>query len=293
MEEKPYQEYYLDVRKQKSANKVLVWFVCVCAIIFVLFFTINHFFEQKYTYITVCGESMQPTLNPNGVVELYQDNGKIKEGTFQDGAYMVNTDDITYGDIIVIEKTYSSPNKTVVKRALAFEGDYITIAKVEVEEEIYEFRFMIVRAGSSAVEVVKEDYIKSYRVWTDIYSPSKSQIPQDEETSEIVYESEFFETFVRLKYESKLFTVDQLGGSEAKFFKVPNDSVFFMGDNRTNSSDSRSLGTGLMSNVPGKIIKIVRNGVHYKGNNFHSFYRFGAFLELIWQEFLRFFGVNI
>ena len=293
MQEKPYTQYFLEKREQKAASVVFRRFVCFVLVVFFIFFAINYSFNQKYTYITISGKSMQPTLNPSPTLITYYENGIQKESWVQDGVYVEETNDVSYNDIIIIENTVSSEKKTIIKRALAFGGDYITIAKIKLEDGTSEFRFMRIKSNTSKVELLQENYIKSYRAWTDIYSPSQEQMPQDEGTQTVVYEVEFFETFYKSAYDSKLVPVKELGGEEVRFFKVPENEVFYMGDNRTNSTDSRWSGTVKKQKISGKVVQIVSNGTYFEGNYFYGFSRFGGFLSVVWKEILRFFGANI
>lgn len=288
MEEKPYEKYFLEEREEKNAAKVFYIFVAVFIVLFFAFVGINYSFNQKYTYITISGESMQPTLNPTPAIVATTQNGVIVQSAIQDGVYVEKTQDIDYDDIIIIENVFK--DKSIIKRALAFEGDYITIAKIRTEQNVFEFRFMRVKAGSDQVEVLPEQYIKSHWEWAFYYSPSSNQI-QDSASASVVYEEEFFQTF-RHAYDSKYFSVDEAEGAQVKFFKVPDDEVFYMGDNRINSTDSRIKGTTEMTNVVGKVVQIVHNGAYYQGNIFHSFHRIGGYFAVIWQEILGFFGAR-
>ncbi|MBP3344707.1 MAG: signal peptidase I [Clostridia bacterium] len=291
MDERPFYKYYKDEQSEKTASKIFVRFICFAIVIYAVLFGINYYFNANYTYITINGISMQPTLNPDPYLLVKTVNGIRKSDYVQDGVYIRETQDIDYNDIIIIANIFA--DKTIIKRALAFDGDYITIARIETDDGQNEYRFMRVKENTSTVEVVEEEYIKSYQVWSNAYTVSQSQRPQDPSTAEIVYEPLFFNSFYNKGYESRLFSVHEADGEQVRFFKVPDGQFFYMGDNRTNSTDGREKGTTKVDNIVGKVVKIVSNGTDYPGNNFWWLNRLGGLISVLWDDILRFFGANI
>ena len=289
MAEKPYTKHFQDVKEEKKAKKSGWLFLFITVLICVCFFGIAYSFNQNYYYIEVEGNSMQPTINPSPVVVTRTVGNITKEVSVQDGVFVVPTKEIDYEDIIILEDMFVD-KKTIIKRALAFEGYYVTIAKVKNDEGMMVFRLMRVKTGSNVVEVLKEDYIKSEWAWATYYSPAESQIPQDNQTADVIYEIDFYQTFSGGGYQECLFEVE---GRQIKFFKVPENELFYLGDNRTESTDSTEEGTISVNNVMGKVVRIVRNGTYHSGNIFFFFNRFGEVLSIIWDEILRFFGANI
>ena len=287
-EEIPFSKHFKDQKEEKEMTKKGSLFLFAFIFICLALFGITFAFNQNYQYIEISGKSMQPTLNPNPVLVEREVNGVKKEVYVQDGVFIRPTQDVDYEDIIILDEVFE--DTTIIKRALAFDGDYITIAKIEDETGFNAFRLMRIKEGSSKIEVLEEVYIKSHWEWATYCHPAESQIPQDADTVDVIYEIDFYSTFSKGDYEEKLFTVD---GRQIKFFKVPDDEVFYMGDNRTNSTDAREEGTAKISQIVGYVVRTVRNGTYYNGNIFFFFNRFGEALSLIWDEILRFFGANI
>lgn len=289
MSKTPYTKHFKEEKEERKAKKSGWLFLFVTIFVCCAFFGIAFSFNQNYYYIEVEGKSMQPTINPNPVVVVKDFGSYSEEASVQDGVFVRPTKDVDYEDIIILENMFPE-RKTIIKRALAFEGDYVTIAKVENEEGMMVFRLMRVKSGHSKVEILSEDYVKSEWEWATLYSPAESQMPQDSQTADVVYEIDFYKTFSKGNYQQRIFQVE---GRKIKFFKVPENQLFYLGDNRTQSRDSTEEGTANISNLLGKVVRIARNGTYHSGNVFFFFNRFGEVLSIIWDEILRFFGASI
>ena len=283
MTDKPFTEYYRDKIEEKKAGKIFTCFIFLVIIVFGMLFAINYDFNQKYTYVSINGMSMQPTLNPDPYID------GISQQAIQDGVYIRNTQDVDYGEIIILENVIK--DKTIIKRVLALGGDYISIVKVE-DDGASEFRILRMKDGSNQIEIIEEDYILSYRSWVNMYYNEDLTTPQDPQT-DVVYEPAFYSKFDGDGYESRIVTVSGLGGQDVKMYKVPENNVFFLGDNRAYSQDSRALGTTTTENIMGSVVKIVRNGADYEGNVWWQFNRFKGYISVIWDNILRFFGADI
>ena len=225
MTDKPFTEYYRDKIEEKKAGKIFTCFIFLVIIVFGMLFAINYDFNQKYTYVSINGMSMQPTLNPDPYID------GISQQAIQDGVYIRNTQDVDYGEIIILENVIK--DKTIIKRVLALGGDYISIVKVE-DDGASEFRILRMKDGSNQIEIIEEDYILSYRSWVNMYYNEDLTTPQDPQT-DVVYEPAFYSKFDGDGYESRIVTVSGLGGQDVKMYKVPENNVFFLGDNRAYS----------------------------------------------------------
>ena len=255
---------------ERVSGKLFYRFVVLIFVVYLIIIIGGEIFYSQFSYVSISGKSMQSTLNPNPVV-IRTERG---DSYMQDGVYIKRTKEVDYGDIIIL--TYlKEENETIIKRALAFGGDYISIVKISGE-----YRFLRVKKDSSYVEVLQENYIKSYEEWS-----SKQEIS----VNNVIYQKDFYEKYK--SYDgSQTFSVRQLGGREVDFFLVPENEIFFMGDNRANSYDAREMGTFDTDRIIGKVVQIVRDGTKYPKNNFWWAYRFWGFLKVCWKNILSFFG---
>lgn len=287
MERIEYKNFMEDI-EDRSSNKLFYKFVIVLFAFYLFLLICNQSFYSNFSYLTIYGTSMQNTLNPHPRRTIAQ-NGSNE--SWQDGVYIRLSQNIDYGDIVIIQSDGLSAHDSIIKRVLAKEGDYFTIAKIDVEGvEDGEYRFMRVKNGSGGkVEVIYEDYIKSYTEWTDNEHHS-SQIT----INDVVYERNFYIYYnSQLIYEKAEFEVAELGGKKVEFFKVPENHIFFMGDNRANSTDARVIGTKNVDKVLGYVVEIVRDGSKYEGNNDWWKNRFVGFIKICYKEVIRFFGANV
>lgn len=278
--EKPYFKYYQDEKDDKISQKIFIKFIVIFFVVYVIVMGFGFIFYQNFSYVTISGKSMQSTLNPSPVAT------KTERGTeyLQDGVYIRHTHEVEYGDIIVLDTTVEGATRktTIIKRVIGLEGDYVTIARIGGE-----YYVLRVKSYTSSVEVLQEDYIYSYQEW------SSADQNLDYEVNGVLYESYFYDYYKNYyKYESKTFQVKELNGAEVVFFKVPEDNVFFLGDNRAHSNDSRAVGFFNLDKIDGKVVDVVKDGSNYEGNNFWWFNRLKGFFRVVWQEILIFFGSN-
>lgn len=276
MKNSPEYRYYEDEKMDNMSNKIFYRLAIILVIFYMLLIIFNHLFYSKYTYITITGTSMQPTLNKNPVLVQTEDGRSV----MQDGVYLEKTKDIDYNDIIVLNTVDHPTEKstTIIKRAMAFGGDYVSIAKVSYKG-INSFHFLRVKKNTNRVEILDEDYIKSYALWNNM---------QSVEVNGVYYQMEFYDEYYDPLTPPPTYKVN---GKDIQFFLVPEDNIFFLGDNRTASSDSRSsFKTFNISRLIGKVVKVVHNGTKYKGNKSWWWYRFVNFLSICWNEILSIFS---
>ena len=217
---------------------------------------------------------MQPTLNPNPV--------NINGNDVQDAVYIkLTSEDITYGDIIIIDKSTYNYNTSVIKRLLALDGDQISIAKVHVvqgNDNYTEYRFMRIKEGSSEIEIVYEDYIAGYGIWNS-YVPILD--------NEVYYEPYFYRMFLE---DSQTTTHYVEGVGNVKFYTVMPGQIFYMGDNRTGSTDARWTGTDSQENVIGRVVSIVHNSTSIQNSLFWWTGRIKEYFAIVFDEIIKYFA---
>lgn len=256
------QEEYLE-KQAKKFPKVLFYIFLVYFILFSIYIGGYIYFRNTYELSEVFGASMQNTLNPN----IYSQN---------DG------DDLVYVnikkkpekfDIIVIkDKDSSGKEIKLIKRVIGMPGDLITIKKDTSGGSYYVY---YVNRETKEIEKLDEtSYIKSYKDWTN------SKISYT--AGDIEYEDEFHTNFIASgKYET--YTIDG-----TTFFEVPENNIFYLGDNRARSSDSRARGTGEIKNVEGVAEIILSDAAKTNANVFGI--KFKSIFSFLWKELTRFFA---
>ncbi len=278
-------KYFKNEYEERVSNKLFKRFLIALFIFYILLIVCFQTFFTNFTYVTILGQSMQPTLNKNPVFVDFQDY-ETKQ-FISDGVYVKYTHDVDYNDIVIIDNR--GIKDTIIKRTLGLAGDYVSIAKVANEMGGSEYRFMRRKKNSATVEILYENYIRDYEEW--------SLDPEFEAENGVVYDREFYKTFmVYNQYEYQTFKVSLDGGktqSDVIFFKVPENQIYYMGDNRAHSTDSRDDGTISTEKIVGKVVEIVPRGTKFKGNGTWWWNRVVGFINVVWKEILRFFGANV
>lgn len=258
------QEEYLE-KQAKKFPKVLFYIFLVYFILFSIYIGGYIYFRNTYELSEVFGASMQNTLNPN----IYSQN----EG--DDLVYVNIKKKPERFDIIVIkDKDSSGKEIKLIKRAIGMPGDLITIKKDTRGGSYYVY---YVNRETKEIEKLDEtSYIKSYKDWTD----SKSSYT----VGDIEYEDEFYTNFIASgKYKKNIDTIDG-----TTFYKVPENNIFYLGDNRARSSDSRARGTGEINNVEGVAEIILSDAAKTNANVFGI--KFKSIFSFLWKELTRFFA---
>ncbi len=220
-----------ETRNEKVQKSVLYRIFASFFILLLLLVAGRLYFYFNYKYYPVQGRSMQPTINKDPFVAS---NGDV----LQDGVFVQRTQDIKLNDIIIIKLPVFK--NTIIKRVIALEGDKISIAKHG--DLNGEYRLSVIRKGSDKVERLNETYIKSYIEWTTMEYQTYQGMN---------YQKDFYNNY--LKSGEYTMVEGQL------FYTLKKDEVFFMGDNRANSTDARVLGPCKINQVVGVVREYIWN----------------------------------
>ncbi len=235
-----------ETRSEQVQRKVLLRIFIAFFIVLMLLLAGRMYFYFNYKYYPVQGRSMQPTINPEPFVVA---NGEV----YQDGVFVEKTHDIKVNDIIIIKLPIFK--NTIIKRVIALEGDKISIAKHGDLQG--EYRLSVIRKGSDTVERIEEDYIKSYLEW----SAMEYQTYQG-----MNYQQDFYNTYLR--------SGDYTMVDGQLFYTLKKDEVFFMGDNRANSTDARALGPCNVNQVVGVVRVTIKDAYSLLRENKLEFEKF-------------------
>lgn len=180
-------------------------------------------------------------------------------------------------------------------------GDRITILKMNIDGN-EEYRFLRIKSGTSTIEVVNEDYIcgqcrstagvvrtLSYQTWTENMVATYNLGNY--------YEGQFYSTFLSGNsitdenlFVKDLFVYQGVEYYNVKFYKLDEGKIFYMGDNRAESSDARYTGSENETKIRGKVVSIMRNATSAKNSIFYYFSRIGGYFDIIWQEIIKIFA---
>lgn len=270
MEERIEFKYFQDEKEDKVSQRLLLSLIFIVLVVFAMLFITNMFFQQNYRFITINGTSMQPTLNPD---PEYVDGKAI-----QDGVFIRITKDVTYNDIVIVDKT-DATSRTVIKRVMAMGGDYISIIKVKQADGSESFRFIRLKKGEKTPEILEEDYILGYEYW-DLFK----YVEEDG----VKYEDIFYENFIQ----NKPTKIIKVNGQDVKFSYIEEGYIFYMGDNRTGSFDARSTGADPQTKVIGKVVSIVHDATSSKAL-VGSANKVIQYLKIVWNEISNYFAWNV
>lgn len=258
------QEEYLEKQARKFP-KVLFYIFLVYFILFATYLGAYIHFTKTYELSEVYGQSMQNTLNPN----------ISSQDECHDLVY-VNTkkEPEKYEVIVIKDKASSGKPVKLIKRILGMPGDLITIKKDTAAGGDGYYHVYYANADTEEVFKIGEEYIKSYAEWSIAKAPFT--------IGDVVYEDEFHSKFIA----SGEYVTKNIDGTV--FFEVPEGHVFYLGDNRARSSDSRARGTGKMSDIEGVAEIILPDAAKTNANVFGI--KFKAISAFIWNNLTEYFA---
>ncbi len=263
------QEEYIDRQVKKFPRAVFIVFL-VYFILFAIYMSWYIYFRNTYILSEVRGSSMQNTLNP----------GIDYESTSEDLVYINKNMKARPGDIIVINGFFNSDGTEdkLIKRAIGFGGDYFTI-KIGEDEVYHVYQYNPKAEEGSQIIEIDEPYIKSATEWTRNSAIYSQTVTVGEEK----YEKCFYDKFLAEGCEYEVIDADGV-----LFFQVPEYEVFYLGDNRAHSSDSRQRGTAKVRNIEG-VAEIILSGANKKDANVLGI-KFSSLFSFYWQKLTAFFS---
>ena len=208
------------------SDKKSNWLISVVTAILIIFLGAFTLFTYFCGCAVVEGHSMENTLHDGQRALL------LKHGY-----------NLGYGDIITL-KHPNDDDEMLIKRVIGMGDDKILFVYSKNGNEVDLYR---AKAGESHFSLVYEPYIKERMNHRNF--GSNTVVPfADRETIEAAN----FDTAAGQLYLSSAIT-------------VPKNEIYFLGDNRNNSSDSRAYGTSKTSDVTGKVIGIAQHGSTLEG----------------------------
>lgn len=205
---------------KKDRTSTVLFYIII--IFLACFISLSLFF----THNIVDGDSMQNTLQNEQFVILQRAGYTVRAG-----------DIVTVGNI-------PNHDEPLIKRVVALEGDRVLFMRSNDGQYV---DLYVCKAGDAIFEMVEEPYIKE-RMNIGASYETVGLCPHLPNISAV-----------------DIYSTDKAYSAERDTLKryalyVKKGEIFFLGDNRNHSSDSRIYGTSPRSDILGKVIKIVESG---------------------------------
>ena len=148
--------------------------------------------------------------------------------------------DVDYGDIVTINTAENNEeDHIVVKRIVALQGDKLVFM---ISEDRLTVNLYRCKANQTHFELMNEPYIKEPMSRNSSYG-----------TVTLLYYTPWL-TEINVKDPSFHTEISKI---ERAIITVPENSIYFLGDNRNNSKDSRILGTRTIDKITAKLLFII------------------------------------
>lgn len=260
-EEKHHLAFYLSTR-------IIFYIVLIFFAIFLIWYTA---FVSTHSFYAVSGVSMMGTLNNQISDEKLHSFENLRQTSY-DAVYVDKMTKPKLFDIVVIEMDETDKEtgkkKSIIKRIMAQEGDYVTIAKATVagHEHFYFHRIpaenvvdgKIVEGFNDESALLEENGKNSYRIYSyDDWDKEKAFIEAGEKPH--FYETVFYDTYLFGYFEGQSENEFVVSDEGLVYVKVPEGKFFYMGDNRGHSDDARLNGFGDISKIVGRTEFIIHD----------------------------------
>lgn len=257
-------QYTEKKEKRESKNLALSLAVQITFYVLLIFFAIFFIwytaFISTHKYYRVYGASMKNSLNS----QLKVDDGVGSD----DAVYVDEKGKVKLYDIVVAKR--EGKKDPVIKRVMAFEGDYISVAVHKDEEGDDNLYFYRIASGTDLSDFDEETArvdessgvngytIYSYGDWLFNKDCTTFLSEENLDASSLnthYYEDDFFATYLDGHLEEILQGSDDFFVSKSGlvFVKVPEGKYFCMGDNRGHSVDSRENGFYDFDKIIGRV----------------------------------------
>ncbi len=269
-----------------TAGRILFYFLIILLVFFLSWYIV---FRSTHHYYEISGTSMMPTLNLSG--------------SNTDAVYMSDLKGINRDEIVIIETSTGN----IIKRAIGLSGDWVCLKLDEQSNLLYTYRITnstfeevqtytsddyklsepfldeaispdyVINANSSNPYYVSSHFSSFREFWTYFGSTSTINSLNSNlyDHDSVYYESKFYNKFIASgDYE----TASTLDGTI--FVRIAENTIFYLGDNRAVSEDSRAKGAVPVANVIGVVDIIMRDA---EGKNRFFFvvsYYFNEFINL-------------
>lgn len=256
------EEFIQDIdKKKKEETKSIALYLTthitlyIVLIFFLIFFIWYTVFSVTHRYYIVEGASMQPYLNAS--------IAPTDTSSSQDAVYVNLNGKIDVYDVVVIEGV-SKTSPSIIKRVVAEEGDFVSIAKsgnsfflfrIDAEDmtlnENNEYTTLV--SDENAL-VFENERNTGYEIRYDDWNGVDERVYNG-----VHYDYGFYSQFIQGYINGNDTFSYYVSSDDLIYVQVPENSTFCLGDNRAHSSDSRTYGFISYDNIVGDVEITVYN----------------------------------